>query len=209
MARLTKDGKLEIRLVPPITQKLLAENEEFQKQIRRGLNTSAVHPALINRARSILKAEEIKHLMLGLFAERRAAMKAGKPELVEQTEAQLNRLTEKLAGHLFDAGEFELALKATRSKKMRAVVREHLKAAEIDDDEWSCGHKKWFSYDGQRHPNYFRERDLWSPRHGRVVSVIRCNECGFRNIRPLPEDLAEMSRLREEARKGARGAKGK
>lgn len=204
MAKLTENGKLELRLVPPITQKLLAENDEFQKQIRRSLNTSDVHPQIMLRARAILQAEEVKKLMLGFFADRRKAKKSGNAEKVLELEAQIARLGDKLAKLLFDAGEFQLALKATRGKALRQKIREYIAAAEIDDEQ-HCGHQKWISFNGELHPNYFRERDIFSHKHNAVVSVVRCNECGFRNIRPLPEDLAEMSRIRAEARQKEKG----
>jgi hypothetical protein len=200
---LTKDGKLQVRLVPAITQKLLRENEEFQQRIRQGLNTAPVHPALHARARSILQAEETKKIMLGLFAVRRQAKRSENLERVVEIEAQISRLGNKLSKHLFDAGEFNLAAKATSDKKQRAKVLAYQKALEIDDSA-HCHHQKWFSHDGKRHPNYFRERDIFSVKHNAVVAVVRCNECEFRNIRPLPEDLAEMSRIRAEAVKKAR-----
>lgn len=190
--------KPKVRLVPPITQKLLRENAEFQEQIRRGLNPAQTHPELRRRARALVQAQELRTVLLGLFAERRSALKADDGAAVEALEDQIGQLTDRLGRLFVEAGEFELALRTTRSSELRAKCRSLLAAIDIDDEEF-CEHPKYVSHDGQLHPNYYRERDVWSQKHGQVVSVVRCAVCGFRNVRPLPADLAEMARMRAEA----------
>lgn len=198
-----KEKPKPLRLVPPITQKLLEENAEFQKQVRRGLNTGPVDQRVLHRSRQLLIIEETNAILQMKFRARRSAMKAGDDTKREALEADIARLRNKVSRAYFEIGDFEQARMTTLDRDRRRLCREHLTAMGIDD-ELHCEHAKYKLHEGQRYPNYFRERDIYSVKHGKFVSVIKCNECSFRNIKELPEDLAEASRKRAEFRERAK-----
>jgi hypothetical protein len=202
-----KEKPKRLELVPKITQKLLTENRDFQRTIRRTLNISPASPAQTHRATQMLLLEEINALMRTKFAARRAAMAAGDQLKREELDRTIAALSEKASKAHFELGNFEMAANHTRDPQRRRNARAHARAMAIDDDA-HCEHPKYKQEGDHRYPNYFRERDIYSERHGKIVSVIKCNEpgCQFRNIKELPEDLAEASRRRAEFRKEAKSA---
>lgn len=183
--------------VPPITQELLQKNDELQREIQRALNSPKRDMRTGERIRHLMLLKNLKEQMSDLFDARRAMMR--RKDDVTDIENQIAEVGKRAAKAAFHAGEFETARELVKDKNLRAFYKSFIDAMNRDDNE-HCEHPK---YSDKKHPqgnfpipNYFRERDIFSPKHGRVVAIMKCNLCDFRNIAPLTKDLAEMSERR-------------
>ena len=190
-----------VNIAPAITPERLAENEEFQRGLRSkfasrfslksSLEIEMSRAALLLKANAeIINALHIQH----------AKAKTGKQTI----KRMLNRYYSENAEAWASLGAFDKAADIEPDKRRKKDYLSKHKALLIDDSEW-CSHLKYKIEDNHRLPNYFRESSVFSEKHGRVVAVLRCNECGFRNIAPLPSDLEKLSQDRAEAVKLTKG----
>jgi hypothetical protein len=119
--------------------------------------------------------------------------------------ATLIGLHRKIAENFYILGDFIqaefFAVDEARKQHFAAMIE----AEELPDNEW-CQHPLYkLSEEGKTLNNYFRERNIFSKKKAREVAILRCNECGFRNIKDLPPDLALLSQKRAEAVKAVEG----
>ena len=182
------------RLVPEITPAMLEENKSFQEDLRKnfGSRQQNLQQKLLLRNRLII--EENKVYLSVLLTQLKSAVSETDKKYLEEL---IILKGEETCDALCDIGEFELAQQFTLNPRKKELLQTYKTAMELDD-EAHCGHPKYILTDGVKTNNYFREKDIFSPKHGRIVSIVRCNECQFRNIRPLPEDLARASQIRAE-----------
>lgn len=71
--------------------------------------------------------------------------------------------------------------------------------------EW-CGHGTGPRIQGQ-HPQY-REREIWSIFTNSWSNVLRCSECGHRQVGPLPKHLVQQEERRAEFKRLVDGGLG-
>jgi hypothetical protein len=93
-------------------------------------------------------------------------------------------------------GRFDEAAAVCADEALFAEYTELWTVMIKDDNEW-CNHPKSFQY---------VERDVYSIRHESDAHLLRCNQCGFRNlVAVLPEPIADLRRKRMESREKMRG----
>lgn len=190
-----------VNLAPALSPERLAENEEFQRRLREKLShrltIQSPNEIEMSRAAVLLKqnAEIINALHIQL-----SKAKRGKLEI----RRALKRYYAENAEAWATLGAFDKAAEIEPDKQRKKEYHAKHKAMMIDDKLW-CEHSLYKLTDGLRLPNYFREQDVFSEKHGRIVSVLKCLECGFRNIAPITKDLQELSQVRAEAIKMTKG----
>ena len=177
-------------LVPPITDKLLAENEKNQK---RWANLFVFqNPGVDDYTHRVISSNlEILEQLI----KSRSRLGVDKNALLERIHA----LRDDTAIWLSSIGDFEKASNIAYTRSQKQLFKCYLKAVNNSDNEW-CEHPKWQTEGGNISQNAYREFDFFSPKHGRKISMIRCNSCGFRNARDLDADLDKLSQHRAKAR---------
>lgn len=188
-----------VNLAPELTKEKLAESAELQKHLR-GKFTSpfqTMSPLEVTNYRAAILIQDNSIVINELQKEL-----AKNPS--EELLAILNKFYSETAQCWATLGRFDYASLIEPDEIRQAEYEAFTEAVEIDDDKW-CEHPKYKIVGGHRTQNYFRELDVASDKHGHVVSILRCCECDFRNARALPQDLAELSRLRQEAINLTRG----
>src|ERR1043165_793118 len=103
-------------------------------------------------------------------------------------------LHERLAEASATQGRFDLAAESAPTEVLYREYQSIWEAELRDDDQW-CEHPMV----GRIAP-VFVKQEVWSIRHGAVTPLLKCNACGFTNVRPLTPQLAEQRRLRQVAR---------
>lgn len=189
-----KNEEKAVRLVPALTKELLAKNEEHQAQLRK-VYGSMPDAQTVALARFRILIEENKTILSALLLQLKNTVSIS--PRYRAIEEIINLKAEETADAYAEIGEFELAAKFSTNADKKKLFKNCLKALALPD-EAHCEHAKYKLVEGTKQQNYFREKDVFSPAHNRFVSVIKCNECDFRNIRPLPEDLAQLSEMRAE-----------
>lgn len=182
-----------VNIAPPVTPERLAENEEFQRGLRAkfAARFSLKNPLEIEMSRAALLLKANAEIINALHIQLKNA-KTGRRAI----RLMLKRYYAENAEAWASLGAFDKAADIEPDKRRKKEYRSKHKALIIDDSEW-CIHPKYRMEEGQRLQNYFRESDVYSEKHGRIVSVLKCNECGFRNIAPLPPDLQKLSEDRK------------
>lgn len=132
--------------------------------------------------------------------------------VVRETEAMLLAIPlkklsqptrEQYAEALAEIGHFEHAAKVTKNKDRRKDYKSIWKAILKDDTE-RCKCLKT-DFNGVRKNNLFAELEVWSLKHGRRMPLIRCNICGHRNVKNLPESIAKEREIRQRNRRFVSG----
>lgn len=173
--------------VPELTKDKLAENAEFQEQMRRRFELKPKDHAERTIAANLRR--------IGQFSEQLEGS-----DDVETRTLLIRRITalrDETALYLKQKGLFAEAAKLAANTNIRAEARSYVTAREIDNDLW-CEHSMWKQTDAGMVPNYVREFDYVEG--GQNLSMLRCNECGFRNARPLPKDMQNLIAARAKIR---------
>lgn len=170
--------------VPDLTPERLAENAEFQAEMKQRF---AVRPPK-NHAEMVI-ADNLR--VIEMLERQRLS---GRDDL----DSRIDKLRNDTALWMQSVGMFTEAAKIAVKPRIKAENETLLAALERDDDEW-CGHAKWKEVADKKVPNYSREFDF-TDKIGRRLSMIQCAECGFRNGRELPQDLENLSRRRAHIR---------
>lgn len=178
----------QIDPVPDLTDEKLAENAEFQKQMRERYKFT---PPKDHADRSIQtgldRIAQFEQMLETADAETRGALKL-----------RIRSLRNETALYLKQTGQFVAAAIVAADPNIAKRSRKYVNAREKDDKDW-CDHPKWIETPSGMAPNYFREFDF--NENGQQLSMIRCNECGYRNATTLPKDLQKLSEARAVIRK--------
>lgn len=103
---------------------------------------------------------------------------------------------EQYAEALAEVGNFQKAAEITKDDQRSAHYNEIWKAVWLDDDEQcECPHQVFAN---EKRNNLFAEAEVWSPKHNREMSVVKCTSCGHRNVRPLPDSIRKERELRKQ-----------
>jgi hypothetical protein len=178
--------------VPEITPELLEKNEEQQKIWREMFVVPQMSGAqyagtVIRDNLNVLDAID-RHIS------------EAKGELKKQLKQRSSILRHDTAIWAASIGQFELAVKLTTDKHQRKQYKQWLAADIRDDSEW-CKHPIFEYVDGKMSQVAGRELEFFSVRSGKLVSMIVCNKCGFRNAKDMPAELHKLSRYRADAMK--------
>lgn len=185
-----KEEKTKPILVPPITDELLKENEENQKLWANWFIFKS--PGVDDHAARVINSN------LELLKELNNAIRRKNAD-VENLKPRIAALRDDTAIWLSSIGDFKKAAEIASDKAHRTLYRSYQTALERKDEEF-CEHPRWIKTENSISQNIYREFDFFSPLHGRKLSMIRCNTCGFRNARELDADLDKLSRHREAVR---------
>jgi hypothetical protein len=102
---------------------------------------------------------------------------------------------EQYAEALAETGNFQKAAEATSIEAKSEFYDSLWDAVWKDDEErCDCAHQEFVN--GQRKNNIFAESQVWSLKHNREMSVIKCGSCSHRNVRPLPDSIQKERALR-------------
>lgn len=112
----------------------------------------------------------------------------------------------ELARALADCGKFDEALALVGNEPQGDEIRELQAAVERDDSEECDCERPKASIADQRfrdkqvdveHNRRYQSGQVYSPKHGKVVSVWKCNECGHTNATPdVPERQQRIESIR-------------
>ncbi len=195
--------KKQVIPVPAITPELLAKNNEWQKEMLQQMDFPTSETATMARHRVIVR--NALHTLEVLLDE------SSDPELTEEKRAEFsaitNRLRETAAASLLELGEFEQASELFIDQRQKDEAMALFHAMNIPDDA-NCDCPDFFTerdLSGREHQfdHRFRERTIFSPKHGRPMAVVKCNLCQFRNIQELPDSLRVGQEIRAAAAFGA------
>lgn len=153
-----------------LTDELLEQNNQRQREWRETLGVPTVSPQHKARQRALLVRQEYEQ--------------AGNTSLLPAT--QLSQLAEAYA----TLGRFDKAADLAPTDGERAEYLEFWSAVWRDDSA-SCAH-------GDGH--YYAERDVFSVKLDADAVIMRCNMCGFRNCVPLPAEIEDQRKKRRAAR---------
>jgi|ERR1051326_74501 hypothetical protein len=193
----------------PIWLRRTAEQKATDDALQERLR-SAMGPGIRpnQTERHLLRAQAIKRSAEGhlthLYAD-----PAANPAHVAQAEAQM-------AEALAMLGDFTTAAEMHPSPEHGAHFRAIANAIDRDDAELPCHCPLTEKHDEQSNRKIHEQHTIisehvFSPKHGRLMPVVKCAKCGSMNVRPAPAHLNERARgigeaLREARAKGARHA---
>jgi hypothetical protein len=180
--------------VPEITPELLEANELEQQKWRKQF-------AVRSDART--HAERVIADNLAALDSLEAARKSAAPAMRPAITARMQQIRNDTAILCNSIGQFEMAAALTTCRHQRKTYREKVRSVSRDDDEW-CEHPFFQNDNGLITQNAVRESDVYSERHGRVVSTVRCRICGFRNTMVLPRELQQLHDHRSAVRAGGK-----
>lgn len=113
----------------------------------------------------------------------------------------LDNLTESQKAELAEAyailGHFDRAAGIAPSFEQRIEYAEIWGAVWRADFEW-CGHAKQSQY---------AQKDIYSVKHEADAVLLRCNECGERNVVPAPKHIVDARKRRASVRENFSGLK--
>lgn len=99
---------------------------------------------------------------------------------------------------LVTTGEFAKAAEAAASPEHAEFYKAIVEAIKKDDGErCECQPDKV----GEKYVNHqFVEAEIWSVFHNRQMPIIKCNKCGHRNVKSLPQAIAKERELRAKVK---------
>lgn len=186
---MSKKNEKIVSKVPELTDELIAANEDDQRRWRKLF--VAPQTSKDKYAENVIKSN------LTMLDSYRRQMRNANNKTKKQLKIKANELRRDTAAWLANLGQFEAAKQLAVSTRQRRIYRDYLEAERRDNSEW-CEHPIFDYVDGHLQQKAFREFDFDSPRHGRRLSMVRCNECGFRNAKDLNRELKTLSEFREK-----------
>lgn len=159
------------RLVPEPTPESIDEFAALQMEWRRKVSVpDFVLDQNVNRA--MVRSLELKEL--------REAQLRVPPE-----SPRYNAMGEQIAEIYADNGSFTLAMMSVQHSRQLLRRYYDLVNAETAADTAQCPHYKGQYFGRQKVESLFIERYVNSQKYGPRTPVLCCNECGYRNMRPL------------------------
>lgn len=165
-------------------------------------NTSSVE---FERARSVRIAEELRATLADISRRIGLAITTGEGNLDSLRADQLE-LKHQLAERYAVFGRYDLAAEVEPQTAYRDQYIAILEAVWRDDDVWcECEPHRAQGTSSAQFTNKVAVQDVWSIKHGVVMTLLRCNAkgCGFLNVGHLPSDLAAQRAHRATAQQVA------
>jgi hypothetical protein len=116
------------------------------------------------------------------------------------TVARLGHARERLAEALAHQGRYD---EAAALSTARAGEYETLWEAVHREDDETCPCEPL--EDGHTH-DHIAEHIISQKHDGKLIPAVKCNACGFLNVRSLPHDLRRLEELRAQAKSAMHGA---
>jgi len=162
---------------------VLEQAEQMRADLIQRANSpfARMSPQEQTRARAFKISEELQN-DLDIISEQIA-----RGEATHELKAAQFTIASQLAEQLAITGNYERAYEIDPREEYRAEYRGILEAINRDDEE-SCGCPPGRT---------FVKADVFSLKHGRTVTLIKC-QCGYLNARPI---TAELSKQREHRAK--------
>jgi hypothetical protein len=189
--------------VPEITPELLEKNAAWQKEMLDGVVLPSQESIFMGRHRVIVR--DTLRTIQSLRDKAKATNFFNTATATENSEyyAVMSKLHQNIGESLLQLGEFEKAAEYFADDDRKAHALALHEAMNIDDDEnCDCPDDRIeIDTGGREHKfdNRFREQTIFSKKHGRPMSVIRCNLCGFRNIQEIPDSIKAGQEIRAAA----------
>jgi len=176
-----------------------------EEQARLAANAAAPHSRPSSqemfRARSVQRAEELRNTIDLLNQRIGLVLTAdGDGNLAELQKARTtlkHRRAEQLAIH----GRYDLAFQEEPQPEYREYYLAVLDAI-WREDEARCGCSDHFGSGEHANinvPSWNAKKDVWSIKHGRMVTLMKCSKCPFMNAVDTPAHVREMRAHRARA----------
>lgn len=169
--------------------KVLAQAEQMQKELAARANSPFANLSVQDhaRVRAIRIVDELKENLSYIEKQLGGAItKGGDDESLKKAKLSVLR---QLAEQYAVVGRFDLAAQLHPDQAHKDEYVSILEAINRDDSETcQCGPGRDYV-----------EKDVWSFRHNRTVSIIKCTGCGLRNAKDLPKHLLEQRNHRSKA----------
>jgi hypothetical protein len=94
-------------------------------------------------------------------------------------------------------GHFDRAAELAPTTELKVEYVQVWSAVWRDDSAW-CAHGK---------SSQFAEKDIYSVKHNADALLLRCNECGERNVAPTPKHIVDGRKKRQSVRESFSGLK--
>jgi hypothetical protein len=102
---------------------------------------------------------------------------------------------EQYAEALAETGQFDKAAEITNDPQKAEYYNSIWNAVWLDDaGQCDCPQKV---FGQEKRNNLFAEAQVWSLKHNREMSVVKCGSCGHRNVRPLPDSIRKEREIRK------------
>lgn len=170
------------RLVPELTPELIAESNENQALWRSKvavpdfLKDKDLNRIFTRKTELAELIQVLRSLPLGLVERRRF-------------------FGEQIAEIYAENGQFLKALEFCPPGSRAMLYSAYVRAESLDDADECEHYAGFFVNQGKRVENiYVERRNVPSDRYGKPVPILRCNECGHRNMRPFRD--GEEARFR-------------
>lgn len=179
-----------VNLAPALTRAQLKKNDELQEELREQF--SFVANSTESRAASIISSN--LDLLKVLREQWKGRLKQTERGQLKQAIFNIELETTQWMQTL---GMFEAMVKIAPDDEHFKLFKEYDAADKMPDAVWMCGHTRWSEQpNGDMLPNYYSEFTYHSARRGTSVSMLRCKECGKRNVMASPSDLVQMRNMR-------------
>ncbi len=107
-----------------------------------------------------------------------------------------NALKSRMAESYAILGHYQKSVQLESDKLKRREYLEILEAIDRDDtEECNCETQKG----DLELATQFVKKDVWSPKHNRIMPLVVCMKCGHANVRTLPTDLRKLREARRKA----------
>lgn len=185
-----------------LTPEMLKRSDDDQAALARRAASpyDSMSPQEYYRATSVKIAEELRDTIENLKKQAGSVLIGGDGDLAE-IQAAIIALSHKRAERLAAVGRYDLAREIEPNEQYRKEYERILDAIWRDDDETcECDvHRGSGSHTGIAVSQRVAALDVYSMKHGRMVSLMKCNHCGFLNAIDTPEDIIKMRAHRSRA----------
>lgn len=193
----------ELQKKNPEVYALWQRTQEEQKRLAEQFASPHARPSSqeIFRARSVQRAEELRDTIARIDQDIGQVLTGvAEGDLSELQAAKLalrHRRAENLAAH----GRFDLAFELEPEADYREHYLAILDAIYRDDSEHcGCGDIRGSGeHANLTVPSFNAKEDIWSLRHGRMITVMKCTTCGFLNAIDTPAHVKELRSHRARA----------
>ncbi len=174
--------------VPEVTPELIEKNAEFQKAWAKEFSI----PETSQKTYAETVVRNNLNILDSLYQK---CADAKDYKTTTDIAGRIARLSNDTATWAESIGWFDLARKLTWRERDKERLTAMLEAQTRDDNEW-CEHPIFEFIDGNPSQIAAREFDFYSNHHGKIVSMVKCSKCGFRNAKDLPAELQKLSQHR-------------
>lgn len=157
-------------------------------------------PQDMERARSVTIAENLRDRLYGLNRLLSASIVSGGNDVDDLQVARI-AVRHELAERQAVIGRYDLATENEPDPAYRDEYLAILEAIWRDDEETcDCGEHRGSGQQAEISvPQSYVKMDVFSLKHAKVVSLMKCNKCGFMNAVDTPAEISRMRAHRARA----------